>query len=154
MIAENYKKRMLSYLNSNNKHGVQNLLENGFPVNIPLAGDGFTALHHAAKKGQIDMIELLLKWQADIDIVDDVEKWTPLMLSCLNGKLGAVDILLQKNASAVQVSEDGNTALDFLKREASNFEGKPEDEEKYKALLERLANAMHSQKKEETAHND
>lgn len=55
----------------NNLDNVQLLIDNGAEINYQRRADGNTSLHIAAKKSDIDMIELLLKYGARKDIKNE-----------------------------------------------------------------------------------
>lgn len=53
-----------------NTETVELLLEKGSDVNAVDAGEGFTALMHAAAEGHVDVVKVLLKYNADPDMRD------------------------------------------------------------------------------------
>lgn len=59
---------------------------------------GRAALHIAARKGQVELLPLLLKAKADPDL-QDTEGWTALHHAIFNGQSQAVEALLQGNAT-------------------------------------------------------
>ena len=66
-------------------------------VNARLTGDGDTALHRAAARGQVEAVRLLVKRGADVNAVDD-EGTTPLILASYRGHVEVAKLLLQAGA--------------------------------------------------------
>ena len=60
---------------------------------------GFSALHGAAYFGNASCIQILLKYNADLTVLDAMGG-TPLVAACLFGELECVQILLEKGAEA------------------------------------------------------
>lgn len=58
---------------------------------------------------------------SDVNVQDENEKWTPLMIACINGHSDIVRYLMAKNANKDLVSEYQKKAVDYAK------EGKFED---------------------------
>jgi ankyrin repeat protein len=65
---------------------------------------------YAAYFGQVQCVELLLKFSADVDSVDLNER-TPLIAATTNGEIECVKILLDERASIDHSTTDGTTAL-------------------------------------------
>lgn len=59
---------------------------------------GRTALHLAARKDQVDIIELLVKNSASPD-VRDPDGWTPMHHACFNGNSASVELLIDLGAT-------------------------------------------------------
>jgi ankyrin repeat protein len=80
------------------------LMERG--ANINATGyEGKTALHHAAKGRNEELLALLLREKAPLNTRGHQGK-TPLMLACINGRLGMVKMLVQH--MGVQGLDDGD----------------------------------------------
>ncbi|MDP7585905.1 MAG: ankyrin repeat domain-containing protein, partial [Verrucomicrobiota bacterium] len=62
---------------SGNIEAVKQHLVAGTDVNAKSKGNGWTPLHHAALKGQKEVVELLIEKGADVNAKCDVG-WTPL----------------------------------------------------------------------------
>ncbi|XP_049795671.1 putative ankyrin-containing lipoprotein Lxx09580 [Schistocerca nitens] len=60
-------------------------------------GDGLTALHWAARSGQVEMAECLLAAGADVD-ARDLTNWTPLYWAAKQGQLEVANVLLSAGA--------------------------------------------------------
>jgi ankyrin repeat protein len=72
---------------------------------------GKTALHHAAKSGQSDIIMLLLLERKANIKARDVEKRTALHLAAVNGHVESVQLLLDGGANIKDKDHYGQTAL-------------------------------------------
>ncbi len=70
-----------------------------------------TPLHIAARKGELDDVEVLLQNGADVDIAGDLGN-TPLHYAAMSGKIEMVKKLLACGASLLLVNEFGQTALE------------------------------------------
>ncbi|KAH9087605.1 hypothetical protein LEN26_019938 [Aphanomyces euteiches] len=70
------------------------------------------ALHIAAEKGYIDIVNILLLSKASVDIKNE-NRETPLHLACLKGYLEVAEALLGKNASVEAENNKGKNALDL-----------------------------------------
>ncbi len=76
---------------------------------------GWTPLHYAATKGNLDMIRLLLDKDAYIDSASPNET-TPLMMAAQFGNESAVLLLLQKGADPWARNQLHLTAIDFARK--------------------------------------
>lgn len=72
--------------------------------------DGFSALHHAALGGSLDLISLLLEAQATVDIKDS-NGMRPLHYAAWQGRVEPVRLLLRATASVNMASLDGQIPL-------------------------------------------
>uniref|UniRef100_A0A803XV01 CASK interacting protein 2 n=1 Tax=Meleagris gallopavo TaxID=9103 RepID=A0A803XV01_MELGA len=72
--------------------------------------DGFSALHHAALGGSLDLISLLLEAQATVDIKDS-NGMRPLHYAAWQGRVEPVRLLLRAAASVNMASLDGQIPL-------------------------------------------
>jgi uncharacterized protein len=105
----------------NNVEAVQILIEHGANVNTRDFFGGNAALHFAAKNYSIELLQLLLKNKAEIDI-KDINGYTPLSKAVLNssGKGQAIQLLLlhgadrnSKNNQDVSPLELANSITDY-----------------------------------------
>ncbi|XP_004709350.1 caskin-2 [Echinops telfairi] len=72
--------------------------------------DGFSALHHAALGGSLELIALLLEAQATVDIKDS-NGMRPLHYAAWQGRLEPVRLLLRASAAVNTASLDGQIPL-------------------------------------------
>ncbi|XP_028912697.1 caskin-2 isoform X2 [Ornithorhynchus anatinus] len=72
--------------------------------------DGFSALHHAALGGSLDLLALLLEAQATVDIKDS-NGMRPLHYAAWQGRLEPVRLLLRAAAAVNAASLDGQIPL-------------------------------------------
>ena len=91
-----------------NIEAVKKLIAADAQINQP----GWTALHYAAVKGNLEIISLLLEHSAYID-TESPNKTTPLMIAVRSGKSEAITLLLDEGADATVKNQLGMTALDF-----------------------------------------
>jgi ankyrin repeat protein len=116
--AKGYNTELMNASRSGNVEQIRTLLKGNSAVNFGDA-DGDTALHAAAKHGQVDAIRVLVReGHANIDARDE-DAQTPLHLACKKGELGAVRALLEAGADVNAKDKDRWTALHFAAREGS-----------------------------------
>ena len=89
--------------------GVRALLKTTVDVNQP-EGDGATALHWAAYRDSIDLVQLLLAAGASAQAANDLGI-TPLHLAAANGNVATLRLLLDKHANANAAAASGVTPL-------------------------------------------
>ena len=90
---------------------VKALLKDGADVNAAM-GDGMTALHWAAERGDVQMTNTLLYAGANAAAVTRVGQYTPLHIAARTGNAAVVTALLASNADAnARTSPSGATAL-------------------------------------------
>ena len=90
---------------------LRTLLSQGADVNAP-HGDGMSALHWAAERGDDPMVELLTFAGANVSAVTRIGQYTPLHLAVKAGSGPAVDALLKAGAVvSAQTSTGGVTPL-------------------------------------------
>ncbi|MFQ5668658.1 MAG: ankyrin repeat domain-containing protein, partial [Candidatus Binatia bacterium] len=68
---------------------------------------GFTALHYAAREGEIEAARLLLDGGADVDQQTLGDRSSPLLVAAINGNYDLAMMLLDRGADPNLVSEDG-----------------------------------------------
>ena len=105
-----------------NTHHVRDLLGQGYAVNMP-AKSKQTPIHHAAWRGNLAVVQLLVDHQADVNAVDE-GGWTPLhktVTGCnhfTDDHVGVLEILLSSGAKINDVGgAHGQTAMHLAARE-------------------------------------
>lgn len=73
---------------------------------------GETALHVAARHGNLDGVNSILDAGADVDALS-FHEWTPLHLACRYGYVNIARVLLESGADFNKTGSYGRTALDF-----------------------------------------
>ncbi|WP_411278852.1 ankyrin repeat domain-containing protein [Gemmatimonas sp.] len=93
--------------------GLRVLLQQGVDVN-EVRGDGMTALHWAASRGNLVATRMLVSAGARLDPVTRNGNYTPLHLAAQNGRAGTVTALLAAGANVnATTSSGGVSALHF-----------------------------------------
>ena len=87
-------------------------LESGTDVNST-DSQGKSFLFYATHANKIELMQVLLKHNAIVDILDD-KGATPLILASYRGHLEAVRLLLDAGADPTIASKNGNTALSVV----------------------------------------
>jgi len=108
-----------------NKDAVEAVLaKKGLKVNAKESTFGMTALHVAASKGHIEIVELLLANGSDIEAKEETGR-TPLHAAAFRGHAVVVEALLAKGANVNALTHDGKTPLDWAvlsqKSDVANF---------------------------------
>jgi len=71
------------------------LLEHGADPNCVEPREQASLLQWASEKGCLDMVDLLIKFKADVNKKDNSGN-SPLMAACKNGHLDVVELLLER----------------------------------------------------------
>ena len=87
---------------------VRALLQQGADVNAA-QGDGMTALHWAADRGDLEMARMLVYAGAGLDAVTRMAEYTPLHLASRAGHGGVVRALLEAGSDPVALTGSGGT---------------------------------------------
>jgi len=93
-----------------NREAVHALLKKGLDVN-EAQGDGTTALHWAAMKGDAEMAQMLIVAGANVRATTRIGSYTPLYLAAKGGYSDVVAALLSAGADAKAVTSNGTTPL-------------------------------------------
>lgn len=86
------------------------LLKQKVDVNVPM-GDGTTALHWAADRGDLEIARMLIDAGANVKAESRIGAITPLFLACKNGNPSMIDLLLKAGADAKSANALGTTPL-------------------------------------------
>ena len=57
------------------------------PHTSPLSSSGYAAVHIAAQNGDFRTLECLISAKADVDCLDTMAQWTPLLFASQNGHM-------------------------------------------------------------------
>lgn len=75
---------------------------------------GLFPIHNAASYGHYEVTELLIKYGANVNVVD-LWKFSPLHEAAAKGKYDIVKLLLKHGADPTKKNRDGATPLDLVK---------------------------------------
>ena len=90
---------------------VKKLLKDGVDVGAA-QGDGMTALHWAAERGDVELVELLVYAGANVQAVTRIGLYTPLHLAAKKGNSGVVGVLIKGGADVnAKANPSGATAI-------------------------------------------
>ncbi len=89
---------------------VRALLRKGADVNAPM-GDGMTALHWAALKGETELVNVLLQANASVKARTRIDGSTPLHMAATTGSAAAMTALLKAGADVNATTTPGTTPL-------------------------------------------
>jgi ankyrin repeat protein len=92
------------------RDAVRSLLKSGEDVNAAM-GDGMTALHWAAKRGDVELAQMLLYAGANVKAMTRLGSYTPLLLASQVGEPKMIDLLLRSGAEAKSATTNGTTPL-------------------------------------------
>lgn len=90
--------------------GVSSLLHIGAKPNVRDDGDGMTPLYHAVMMGHIDIMNLLLIYKADPNVMDK-RGTTPLYFACMYSDIAIIKALLDNGADYNAACSAGNLPL-------------------------------------------
>jgi uncharacterized protein len=105
---------LLAYVWRDNKERVEKLLAHGADVSA-VDADGDTALHGAAKSGNVEIMRLLLDKGANPNATNR-QGGTPLMWTAVFGHDAAARLLLSRGADASLKDNEGITAAEWAVR--------------------------------------
>ena len=89
---------------------VKTLLKNGADVNAA-QGDGMTALHWAARNGDVELTQMLLYAGANVKATTRLGGYTALLMAAEQGHAGVIKALLAGGADAKAANALGTTPL-------------------------------------------
>lgn len=110
---------------------------NGANVNAKSEWDG-APIHVAARKGNVEIIRLLLENKADIEAKDSVDM-TPLMVAAVEGQVPAAMLLLEKGAKVTHdIVMTLSQKIRILEENVEAGMVKPEAVKAWKAFLDKI----------------
>jgi len=68
-------------------------------------------MHSMLNAGDVESIRLWLDVGVDVDIAEEGEVWTPMLITCFKGHVALVRLLLDAGADTQKVSNQGCTPL-------------------------------------------
>ncbi|HMF98233.1 MAG TPA: ankyrin repeat domain-containing protein [Vicinamibacterales bacterium] len=95
-----------------NRDAVKALLKQAADVNAA-QGDGMTALHWAAMKNDVELVQTLLFAGANAKAATRIGAYTPLLLAAKNGNAEVIDPLVKAGADVDAATSNGTTSLMF-----------------------------------------
>jgi ankyrin repeat protein len=102
--------RVIEAAKGGDREAVRELLREGADVNAT-EGDGTTALHWAAMKGDVAMAEMLLYAGANPKATTRLGAYTPLLLAARRGDAAMVATLTRAGADVEHATSNGTTPL-------------------------------------------
>jgi len=96
------------------------LLSDGADVNTA-TGDGMSALHWAAERGDVAMAQQLLYAGANVDATTRLAGYTPLLLAAQSGHGRMIEALLDAGSDPADATSTGATALMFAAASGSEY---------------------------------
>lgn len=119
-IARQLHVPLVAAVSSGDNVEARRLLQSRADVNKK-AEDGRTALHHAAMRGEQDLVRELAKARADVNALTSKEpdtQCTPLMLCAANGHVHALETLIRCKADVTMKDLEGQDALSLSQAKA------------------------------------
>ena len=105
---------------------IERLLSEGVDINVQRQPQLWTPLMIAANRGSLDIVRLLLRYQADPNF-EELDSFTALLFAAHHGYVAVARILLERGANVYHKSSAGATALSLassnaeMKRELENW---------------------------------
>jgi ankyrin repeat protein len=113
---DEYGEPVLSIVSAEGNIGnVQLLLERGANIASKHTLTGATPIFGACIGGNLNVVELLIKWGMNCDSKVNVVEWrtgiTPIMGACAGGHITTIQCLIENGANIESVCDDGSTPL-------------------------------------------
>eukprot|EP00162_Nutomonas_longa_P007810 comp18051_c0_seq2/m.31560 comp18051_c0_seq2/g.31560 ORF comp18051_c0_seq2/g.31560 comp18051_c0_seq2/m.31560 type:complete len:160 (+) comp18051_c0_seq2:32-511(+) len=89
---------------------VKNLLNSQVDIHTKDA-QGYTALHHAAGNGKLEVVQMLILYGADVNARSFGDNVTPLFWACDSGFTQVAQLLIASHADVDLPTSSGRTAL-------------------------------------------
>lgn len=124
------------------------LLEGGASPNLAGGEDRYTALHHAARRDNAEMIALLAQYDANPDLKDKYGQ-TALHVAALEGNARAATALTAAGADVFAKDKNGDTAFGvaaWKQREVLDFA-----QQEFIDVQKHLSSVMHDQREKSAA---
>eukprot|EP00826_Nyctotherus_ovalis_P035538 TRINITY_DN3059_c0_g3_i1.p1 TRINITY_DN3059_c0_g3~~TRINITY_DN3059_c0_g3_i1.p1 ORF type:complete len:647 (+),score=188.11 TRINITY_DN3059_c0_g3_i1:169-2109(+) len=102
---------------ASNSETLKAVLDCGADVNL-IDNNGWTALHHAAEKGDLNAAKILIEYKANVNAFSNARK-TPLHLAAFANKTEMVKLLIANGADIEFASEDKCTPLHYAAKKGS-----------------------------------
>lgn len=109
-------KEVQKLANENNLNGLKKYLDTGFLVDFPLDQSGWTLLHLGCQKGNLKLVEIILKYNPYLDAQELAEGWTPLMVSVVNDFNSIFSLLIQSGADKFLKDKSGKNVFDLAQK--------------------------------------
>lgn len=146
ILEEMTKRKFEKAINQSDISEISTLIREGFPINSTINEEKLPPLHYAAKRGALKVIKVLVEeGVADINLSDDIEKWTPLIICSINGHDECVEYLIKQGAIIESVAESGMRAIDYA-REGLNSENEERQRKKFVKIVKLLEKQETKQK--------
>eukprot|EP01095_Lingulamoeba_sp_RSL-Kostka_P012791 TRINITY_DN5117_c0_g1_i1.p1 TRINITY_DN5117_c0_g1~~TRINITY_DN5117_c0_g1_i1.p1 ORF type:complete len:152 (+),score=32.09 TRINITY_DN5117_c0_g1_i1:61-456(+) len=75
---------------------------------------GYTGLHFACLKGNPEIVEILLNYKANYNLIDDVS-WKPIHCAAVNGYTEIVELLIKAQANPEDCTLNGYNSLHYAR---------------------------------------
>jgi ankyrin repeat protein len=97
---------------------VRRLVAHGADVNAS-QGDGMTALHWAAERGDVALADALIRAHANVNAATVIDAYTPLLIAAKSGNAAVVRALIKAGGNVNAVAGTGATALHLAAQSGS-----------------------------------
>ncbi|CEG40984.1 Ankyrin [Plasmopara halstedii] len=115
MESNQLNEKLLIASEKGNERGVFLLLHQGIDKDRCRGLFGYSPMHHAAARGHLNILQLLLDFGWNVDIRNDAME-TPLHLASFNGHVHVAEFLLDRGAEINAQTKEKDTALFYSAR--------------------------------------